>query len=137
MAQRIANKFPLDTQARKALGVALPFSGGGDAVFNSNYSTKDQIKSNLINFFLTNQGERLFQPNYGANLRAEIFSIVNSQNYEYLKSKIENDIKNNFPNVSVSDIEVLGSEDYNSIQVIITYNVIPFGIQDQLNLAFN
>ena len=51
MAQRIANKFPLDTQARKAIGVAIPFTNR--AVFTSNYTTKDQIKSNLINYLYT------------------------------------------------------------------------------------
>lgn len=136
MAQRIANKFPIDTQPSKALGVGLPFSGGGDAVFNSNFTTKDQTRYNLINFFLTNKGERPFQPNFGANLRAEIFEMVNNQTYDILKSKVENDIKNNFPNVYVAEIEVLGNEDNNNIQINIYYNIIPYGIEDQLNLTF-
>ena len=71
MAQVIANKFPLDLNARKAIGVSIPFSA--KAVFNSTYTTKDQIKSNLINYFLTNKGERIMQPNFGSNLRAFVF----------------------------------------------------------------
>jgi len=42
---------PLDRQPRKAVGVNLPFSG--QAVFNSNYLTKDAVRNNLINYFLT------------------------------------------------------------------------------------
>ena len=133
MAQRIANKFPVDVQ-QKGIGISLNFSSGG--VFASNYTTKDQIKSNLANYFLTNKGERIMDPDYGANLRAEIFEMVNSQTYDLLKSKVEAEIKANFPGVSVSNIEVLGLEDNSIIRIIITYNVIPFGINDELNLTF-
>ena len=133
MAQRIANKFPIDVQ-QKGIGISLNFSSGG--VFATNYTTKDQIKSNLANYFLTNKGERVMDPDYGANLRAEVFEMINSQNYDLLKSKVEAEIKANFPGVSVVNIEVLGSEDNNIIRIIITYNVIPFGINDQLNLTF-
>ena len=56
MAYIISSKFPVDTLPDVAVGVSIPFSG--KAVFNQTYLTKDQIKSNLINFFLTNKGER-------------------------------------------------------------------------------
>ena len=36
---------PLDLQKNIAIGVSLPFNGPG--VFNSTFTTKDQIKSNL------------------------------------------------------------------------------------------
>lgn len=137
MAQRIANKFPIDLQAGTALGVALPFNGGGDAVFTSNYTTKDQTKSNLVNFFLTNKGERPFRPNYGANLRAEIFQSANQQNFELLKEKIQTEISQNFPNIEVQSVIIEGSEDLNAIRATITYNIIPFGINDEINLTFN
>ena len=133
MAQRIANKFTLDTQ-QTGIGISLNFSG--DGVFDSTYSTKDQVKANLINYFLTNKGERIMDPDYGANLRAELFEHINSKTYDVLKSKIEGGIKTNFPSVSVSNIEILGNEDYNAINVTIKYNIIPFGINDQLNLTF-
>ena len=49
MAYVIDSKFPVDTLPDVAVGVSIPFSGV--AVFNQTYLTKDQIKSNLINFF--------------------------------------------------------------------------------------
>jgi hypothetical protein len=33
-------------------------------VFNNTYSTKDQVKSNLINLLLTDKGERVIDGNY-------------------------------------------------------------------------
>ena len=104
MAQRIANRFPADLNQNQALGVGLPFNGGGDAVFNSNYTTKDQTKSNLVNFFLTNKGERPFRPNFGANLRADIFQAATESDYDLLKEKISFEISQNFPNINVDSV---------------------------------
>ena len=74
MAFIIPNKFPIDTLPDVAVGVSLPFSG--KAVFNQTFITKDQIKSNLINFFLTNRGERYLNPGFGGNLRATLFEAI-------------------------------------------------------------
>jgi len=137
MAILIGRKFPIDTQPSKAVGVALPFSGEGDAVFNSTYTTKSQLNSNIINFFLTNKGERVFYPNYGGNLRATLFEQITSNNLDALKSQIENDLTVNFPEVRVAEIEVLGSEDLNTIQVNITYTVAISGETDTVSLNFN
>ena len=51
MPTEIRKIDPLDFQPRKEVGVSLPFSG--KAVFNSTYHSKDAIKTNLINYFLT------------------------------------------------------------------------------------
>lgn len=136
MAQRIANRFPVDLNKNQALGVGLPFNGGGDAVFNQNFTTKDQIKSNIINFFLTNKGERPFRPNFGANLRKDIFQASNESDYDLLKEKISFEMKQNFPNINLDGINVIGSEDLNTIRVTISYSIKSFGITDELNLTF-
>ena len=46
MALRIANKYPIDTKPRVAVGVRLPFSE--PYVFSSTYTTQDQLKSNIL-----------------------------------------------------------------------------------------
>ena len=52
MAFDVKQQFPNDLNSRKAIGINLPLNG--NAVFKPNYQTKDDIKSSLINFFLTN-----------------------------------------------------------------------------------
>ena len=37
------------------------------------YISKDQVKANLINYILTNKGERLFDPTFGGDLRSLLF----------------------------------------------------------------
>jgi len=134
MAYRVANQFPIDTKARKAVGVAVPFSQPW--VFTSTYTTKDAIKSNLINYFLTNRNERVFNPSFGGNLRAFIFEQITNQTTDALKEQIQSDLQRYFSLIQIRNLEILAAEDYNTVQVILTYSVINFGIEDQINLTF-
>jgi len=134
MAYRVPNIFPIDTQASTAVGVNLPFSAPW--AFTSTYTTRDAIKANMINWFLTNKGERPFKPDFGGNLRSFIFDQINNQTFDGLKEKIQSDLRQYFSQVQIRDIEILGEEDLNSIQVILTYSIINFGIQDEINLTF-
>jgi len=74
MAQIIQNKYPIDQEDRKAVGFGFPLNG--DAVFVPTYQTRDQIRANLINYLLTNLGERVFRPSFGANLRNLLFENI-------------------------------------------------------------
>ena len=56
------NINPLDLETNRAIGVSLPFNGEG--VFNSTYTSKDQIKTNILSVILTEQGERIFSFQY-------------------------------------------------------------------------
>ena len=75
MALDVKKINPLDRQPRKAVGLDLPFSG--QAVFNSTYQTKDALKINLINYFLTNKGERMLNPTFGSSIRELLFENIN------------------------------------------------------------
>jgi phage baseplate assembly protein W len=126
--------FPNDLRPRTAIGVDLPFNGAG--VFVLNYSTKDAIKNNLINYFLTNPGERPANPTFGAGLRAYIFTQIDTGNLDFIKEDIQQKLGNNFPNIAVDSVEVLGQEDYNTINIIIKYSIVNTGINDELQLTF-
>ena len=126
--------FPNDLRPRTAIGVDLPFNGAG--VFVLNYTTKDAIKNNLINYFLTNPGERPANPTFGAGLRAYIFTQIESNNLDFIKEDIQQKLGSNFPNIAVDSVEVLGQEDYNIINIIIKYSVANTGINDELQLTF-
>jgi hypothetical protein len=69
---------PVDLNPNVAVGVNLPLNG--PAVFISNFTTKDAIKNNLINFFLTNPGERYLNTGFGGGLRAFIFEQIAEDN---------------------------------------------------------
>jgi phage baseplate assembly protein W len=121
MAIRIANKNPLEVSKRTAIGVSIPFNATD--VFNSTYTTVDQVKSNLINYLLTNVGERVLNPNFGSNLRAFLFEGITEFNLKSLEIKLTNDIQNNFPNVTIESLTLTPSYEENSIQLDISLSV--------------
>ena len=79
--------FPVDLNPRRAVGVNIPFSG--EVAFIPNYLTKDAIKNNLINFFLTNPGERPANPSFGGGLRQYIFTQIEQNNLDFIKEDIQ------------------------------------------------
>ena len=150
MAIRLPNKHPLDINKRVAVGVSIPFNGvststgntlissssdprftenlspiysTGNSIFNSTYTTTEQIKSNIINYVLTNKGERVLNPNFGSNLRAFIFENITESNLRALEMKLTSDIKDNFPSVNVISLTLTPAYEENAIQLDIVYSI--------------
>ena len=132
MAQIIQNKFPIDSNARKVVGFGFPLNG--DAVFVPTYQTRDQIRANLINYLLTNRGERVFNPDFGADLRALLFENIIDNTLDDLTDRIQNSILIYFPEVSVKSIKFNNLPDSNIINFTLTYEIILFGIEDSVNI---
>jgi len=129
---------PNDTRARVGIGVDLPFSAGG--VFTPNYLTKQAVKNNLINYFLTNPGERPGNPTFGGGLRRFIFEQIANNTLEYLQEDIQDKISTQFPQITLKELKVLQSTydiDSNIITVEIYYFINNTGIEDELTLNFN
>jgi|TARA_B110000240_G_C13466707_1_gene439074 phage baseplate assembly protein W len=127
--------FPNDQRPRVAIGFNLPMNEGG--VFTPNYQTKDAIKANLINYFLTNPGERPGNPEFGAGLRAYIFTQIDQQDLSFIKDDIQSKVLTFFPDVIIQEITVLPTETSNEININITYSVADTGIDGTLSLSFN
>ena len=125
---------PIDFNKSAAVGVDLPFSAPG--VFKPNFTTAAAIKNNLINYFLTNPGERPLNPTFGGGLRAFIFEQIAIDNLDYLEKGIENDLGKFFPTININNLEILKQEDNNSITVSLTYSVNNTNINDTLQLNF-
>ena len=134
MAFGVRRVYPNDLRPRVAIGVNLPFNAPG--VFEPNYLTKDAIKNNLINFFLTNPGERIENPLFVAGLRNFIFSQIQTYNLDFIKEDVQTKINDNFNNISVEEINVFRIIDENTIKINITYSVPNTGINDTLELNF-
>ena len=66
MAYNLRNINVLDLRPSTGVGVALPFNSTG--VFKTVYTTKEQLKYNIINFLLTDKRERIFNPRFGAGI---------------------------------------------------------------------
>ena len=131
-AQRI---FPNDLRPAVGVGIDLPFSGEG--VFTPNFQTQQAIKNNLINYFLTNPGERPGNPTLGAGLRKFIFTQIDNQDVNFMKQDIQQKLTDNFPNVIVQDLSIgREQQDENKVIINLTYSVSQTNITDDLQLSF-
>jgi phage baseplate assembly protein W len=120
MASRVQyNINTLDLGKTKGMGIKLPFNRYN--IFDINYTTTDQIKSNLLNFMLTNKGERLFNPNFGADIRNLLFE-PNTDLSEFQASLITN-ISNNFPSITINSLNIIPDIDNSNVKFILNYSV--------------
>ena len=113
---------PLDLDKRKAIGVKVPFTKKG--VFQFNYTTKDQIKSNLINLLLTSPGERYHEPTYGVGLRDILFesNSTTNQKISSLKARIDQNVSFHIPQIEITNLNV--SPQDKELLIQIAYRVL-------------
>ena len=134
MAFEAQQIYPIDFNKSAAVGIDIPFNAEG--VFRLNYTTKAAIKNNLINYFLTNPGERFLNPTFGGGLRDTIFEQITTDNLDFLEERISFDLEQFFPNIKVENLNISKQEDLNSITVLLTYSVINTNIADSIEIDF-
>jgi phage baseplate assembly protein W len=127
---------PLDLQGNIAIGVSLPFNGPSGP-FNSTYSTQDQIKSNLLNLLLTNKGERVFNPEFGADLGTALFEGINENIVDTITDLINTNVEIFVPEVQIRDVVVdINTPDNNAVSVTVKYKLKISGTSDQITVQF-
>ena len=139
MAIKQTNIFPIDLQPRNAVGLAFPFSKAstsGAIPFKLNYTTRDQIKSNIVVYLSTNKGERPLNPNYGGGLKNFLFEQLSANTFSDVESVVRRELASQFPQVTLKKVEVLGSPDSYTLTVVITYSVFN-NETDTLSINFN
>jgi len=121
---------PRDLDKNIAIGVSLPFNAGG--VFNSTYSTKDQIKSNIINLFLTKKGERIENPEFGTDINKLLFENINNDILFNLKQELYDSVNKFIPNITILNINITPEPDTNTIYIETQYKLNISGQQDSI-----
>jgi phage baseplate assembly protein W len=134
MAFNVRRINPLDLQPRKAVGVALPFQSR--AVFNSTYTTKDATRTNLINFFLTAQNERVFNPRFGSGIRNLLFENLTQESIDIATENITQGLQIYFPQVEIRNLQLVPIYDENLVNFELKYAIRETGITDELTINF-
>jgi phage baseplate assembly protein W len=137
MPTQITRVNPLDLQKNIAIGISLPFDGNFGP-FNSTYSTQEQIKSNLINLLLTSKGERVFNPEFGSDLKKVIFEAASEDRDTRLAIQeiIVSSINTFIPEVDVTSVEVVPNVDGNAITITVNYKLKISGNSDEITVEF-
>jgi phage baseplate assembly protein W len=126
---------PRDLDKNKAVGISLPFNGSG--VFNKTYSTQDQIKSNLINLLLTYKGERILNPNFGADLPKLLFEPISDSTYKKIQDQIISNVETYVPEIILTDITINPDSDNNTLYVSVSYQLKISGKSDRIIIDFS
>jgi phage baseplate assembly protein W len=123
---------PLDLRKNIAIGVSLPFKGP----FTSTFTTKDQIKSNLINLLLTNKGERVMNPTFGCDIKKQLFQNITPTLQQNIIDIIVDSVNVFIPEIQLLNIEVIPYTDYNQISITIDYKITISNTPGQVTIQF-
>ena len=113
------------------INIQFPFQDDPDGKFlKLNTDAKQAIKSDLVHLLLTNKGERLYLPNFGANLRQYLFEPNDDTFANSIKNEINQAIKEFIPNLQVTELTVTPSEtNIHAVVVRIDYLVTLSALQ--------
>ena len=126
---------PRDLDKNRAVGITIPFKGGG--VFPKTYSTKDQIKSNLINLLLTHKGERPLNPKFGTNLLNLIFEPIDNKIITDIQNQIIDNVRVYIPEITLTEIEITPDANQNKLFVAVSYILNLSGDKNKILIDFS
>tara|TARA_B110001454_G_C12701386_1_gene426693 strand:+ start:220 stop:552 length:333 start_codon:yes stop_codon:yes gene_type:complete len=81
------------------------------------------VKSAIVSILKTNHNERMFQPEFGSNIRALLFEQMNPITEQRIKTEVENAVRNHEPRAEVLGITVDRQEEQNRYLVSILFNI--------------
>ena len=114
---------------RQGISVALPLSyDQADGPYRLNKNLEDVVKQNLKNLILTNPGERIMLPEYGAGVRRLLFEPLSGATLEKISDAINSSVNAFMSFVEIEKITLLTQDEDdtlspNSLRIIIEYNL--------------
>ena len=131
MAYQIGKINPLDIDPNTGVGVDLNFQSPG--VFKTTYTTAQATKNNLINYLLTERGERYMNPTFGLGLQKYVFEQLNSTTEAAIEEDIQTQIQELFPTVVIDSLTLTQDPDTNQIGINLTFSVV--GESDTIDIT--
>lgn len=125
------------TLKQTPVGILTPvsFAQSGGTLFSMSFDVKQQIGDNLKNLLLTNTGERLMLPDFGANLRDFVFEVSNEDVVQSSIARIGRVVAKYMPFVELDNFETRTEKSKNGntigIVVRVTYSVPSIGATNQ------
>ena len=95
------------------------------------------VKSAIVSILKTNHNERMFQPEFGSNIRALLFEQMNPITEQRIKTEVENAVRNHEPRAEVLGITVDSQEEQNRYLVSILFNIASEAEPQKLETYFD
>jgi phage baseplate assembly protein W len=119
-----------------SLSVTLPLKTSLIDGYMMNKSLKSLIKQNLKMLILTNPGERVMEPTFGAGLNRYLFQNFTESTYSEIDTKIRQQVIKYMPSVKINRISFdPEGQDFNKLSVSIEYSVPKIHARDLLEFT--
>lgn len=77
--------------------------------------SKEDIRQSLRILLSTTQGERIFRPEYGCNIRKWVFSKMNLSERTLITDTIQQAVKKGEPRIALTKVDVIIKDEYEGI----------------------
>ena len=94
------------------------------------------VKGAILSILKTDFNERLFQPEFGSNIRALLFELMNPITVERIKTEVKEAVERHEPRAQVIGIQVEAQEEQNRYLVKILFNVTSIAQPQELETYF-
>ena len=135
MAYLVKSVDILDLQPSTGVGIKIPFDG--QTGVTTTFTTKDAIKSNLLNFLLTGKRERILNPGFGSGLREILFQPLSQDTIDQVEELIAGGVESFFPQVIINNLDVQIEQETSTLSITLGYSVINTNIEDELQINVN
>ena len=127
--------------------ISLPIYTDDVDGFLLNKTYLQVAQQNLKCLLLTNPGEKLMYPNFGCGIKHVLFEQMHENNFANLITIIIRQTKEWLPYINILDVATLqpgtphseakGIDHINKIGIVIRFEVLNIGEQDQITLYFD
>jgi len=105
------------------IGLEFPLDHNLTGFFRQSKTIPQQVKSNIKNLLLTSKGERVFQPDFGCDLRDLLFEQINSETLDGVDNSIRIALDTWLPYVNINDLIIVQDESNpNEITITLEYS---------------
>ena len=105
------------------VGIEFPLDHNLNGFFRQTKTIQQQVKSNIKNLLLTSKGERVFQPDFGCDLKNIIFEQIDIQSLDNVDESIRVALDTWLPYVSINDLIIIQNESNpNEITISLEYS---------------
>jgi len=136
---RARSSLELDLDPDVTIGLGLPMQHDSNkGFFPGNSTTLSQTGSNIKNLLLTNKGERVGQPTFGANLLQVLFEQVNDDLLNQVETTISEAMAEWLPHVTVNKLNVEPDEsEVNQLNIELEFSLtMNPEVHDTISLSF-
>jgi len=121
----------------QTIGLGWPPGRPTDQPFFNKSTSRDLIRSQMVQLIKTKKGERPMLPNYGVEIENYLFDPLTSQLASYIANDIKKQLQLYAPNITLLSLRVFQDDNvkgYGMPGIMISLTVMPTGANQSLDV---